>query len=536
MPAERRADLLGLLSLLALLTLTGWKSLSSPAPPAEDAAILMRYAAHLATGHGIVWNLGEPPVDGATDFLFLLCAAGLTAAGLSLETAVRALGVTAHALTVLLVWAAHRKLHGTPVPLAWASAAFLALGPGLAYAEAYFGTPVFALAAAASWYLANLLRRRPDSPRWALLFSLAGLTAGLIRPEGVFLAGLMLLAVIVDAGWRRSWRAAAIFVSVFAILGGAFFLWRWGYFGQPLPTPFYKKGGGTLHLAGLITSLRNACQLGFPFLFLWPLALRSAAALRRAAFSWLPVVGFVLLWVMLSGEMNFLMRFQYAIVPILAMSWPDWTAGLGRDLGLPALRNLPPAGRRGLAAFLAVAIAGVLGLQFLLYRHDVPAADGRLDAARVLSDYRGRGHTLATSEAGLLPLYSGWRSVDSWGLNDPLIARHGLTPERLEREKPALIVFHAYRSPIVAPPLGDDGWSRMVHTLESYATRHGYVLAASFGPNPFDTHTYYVRPDLADTEALVARLRALRYIWHDGGRSTVDYAALRPARAQGTPP
>ena len=32
--------------------------------------MLLRYAEHLAAGHGIVWNLGDPPVDGATDFLY----------------------------------------------------------------------------------------------------------------------------------------------------------------------------------------------------------------------------------------------------------------------------------------------------------------------------------------------------------------------------------------------------------------------------------------------------------------------------------
>jgi ADP-heptose:LPS heptosyltransferase len=29
-------------------------------------------------------------------------------------------------------------------------------------------------------------------------------------------------------------------------------MWRWQYFGYPLPNPFYKKGGGTLHLAGAL--------------------------------------------------------------------------------------------------------------------------------------------------------------------------------------------------------------------------------------------------------------------------------------------
>lgn len=47
-------------------------------PPFEDAAMIMRYAQHLAGGHGIVWNIGEAPVDGATDFLFMAASAGLS--------------------------------------------------------------------------------------------------------------------------------------------------------------------------------------------------------------------------------------------------------------------------------------------------------------------------------------------------------------------------------------------------------------------------------------------------------------------------
>jgi hypothetical protein len=50
-------------------------------PPNEDAAILMRYSEHLAEGHGIVWNVGDRPVEGATDFLFMVLLAALARAG-----------------------------------------------------------------------------------------------------------------------------------------------------------------------------------------------------------------------------------------------------------------------------------------------------------------------------------------------------------------------------------------------------------------------------------------------------------------------
>src|SRR5262249_9749616 len=38
----------------------------------EDAMISMRYARHLAAGHGLVWNIGEAPLEGFTNLLWVL--------------------------------------------------------------------------------------------------------------------------------------------------------------------------------------------------------------------------------------------------------------------------------------------------------------------------------------------------------------------------------------------------------------------------------------------------------------------------------
>lgn len=38
----------------------------------EDAMISMRYARHLAEGHGLVWNIGEAPIEGFTNLLWTL--------------------------------------------------------------------------------------------------------------------------------------------------------------------------------------------------------------------------------------------------------------------------------------------------------------------------------------------------------------------------------------------------------------------------------------------------------------------------------
>src|SRR5579875_672984 len=59
------------LSALILITCYTLRSVGWHAIPAEDAMMLIRYSQHLAHGHGIVWNIGEHPVEGATDFLFM---------------------------------------------------------------------------------------------------------------------------------------------------------------------------------------------------------------------------------------------------------------------------------------------------------------------------------------------------------------------------------------------------------------------------------------------------------------------------------
>ncbi|NDC64644.1 MAG: hypothetical protein EBZ59_11815, partial [Planctomycetia bacterium] len=225
--------------------------------PTEDAAILLRYSAHLASGHGIVWNIGEHPVEGATDFLLMATIAGLARLGLTVETAVRLLGLASHALTVLVVYASIRLFQGGGRLVAAVSAAFLAVGPGLRYVEASFGTPFFAAMAALSWACILALRFNPDSRVLAVGFAFASLTMGLIRPEGVFLAAFMLAGLVAVRGWRACTVPIAVFVAVFGLLGGGYFLWRWNYFGYPLPNPFYLKGGGVLHVPSLRESIRG---------------------------------------------------------------------------------------------------------------------------------------------------------------------------------------------------------------------------------------------------------------------------------------
>jgi hypothetical protein len=104
-------------------------------------------------------------------------------------------------------------------------------------------------------------------------------------------------------------------------------------------------------------------------------------------------------------------------------------------------------------------------------------------------------------------------------------------------------MFHAYYSPLEPPSpraarsgLGP-AWFRMCRTLQAYAERHGYRLAAAFGREPSHVHAYYVRPGFPDSDAIVAAIRGFDYVWYQDGHRSVNFVladehASRDARTR----
>ena len=547
-----RKNLLDILASLALISLTlyyAFTRVDFAIPPFEDAAMIMRYAQHMAGGHGIVWNIGEAPVDGATDFLFTVASAVLINLGFTVGQAVRGIGFASHLLTILIIYWANRRIHNGSIPLSFLSGLYLAVGTGLSYVSAYFGTPFFALAAASTWTL-GLILMKEQNPRWwlSLAFALSGLITGLIRPEGVILAALMLLAVVImrvieadnaNTLWDRVKLSGVlpmvvIFGITFLTLGGAYFLWRWDYFGYPLPNPFYKKGNDGWSWGTFNGSMLNMLRLSLPVLFAFILGFRSKETMKTALIYMIPIVGFAAAFGLVSDEMNFGARFQYATVPLALLSWIPLVQGI-------KFEALIQSQVRERAAYLVAGFAVMVGVVYyswfqncflMLYQPscDRPyERDGRLEMAQMLADYRGKGYVMAVTEAGLLPYYSGWDAVDTWGLNDQFIAHNGLTVEYLDSKKPHLIIFHDYFSPLVPPKLTEANlaqpWFSMTILLKTYAEENGYILAAVFGDSPYDTHYYYVRPDFEDSKRLVEQISKFRdYYYPTTGKRSINYA------------
>lgn len=488
--------------------------------PIEDAAMLMRYSQHLAAGQGIVWNVGEKPVDGATDFLFMAAVAAVSKLGLSLEASVRAIDLASHLVTAYLVfWAV--RLPGRCSPwLAFLATSAFVLGPGLDYTAVYFGTPFFALFAALSWFFALLLATASDDGvrRLAPCLGLSCLTLALTRPEGVFLTAFILAGIVYYRSWNRSRAILLWTVAVFALLGGFYFLWRWNYFGYPLPNPYYKKGGGHLHFDALRSSIANVIKFAGFSIVIYLAGLFNKTTRKLTLFCVIPIVLFTGIWVTMSNEMNGLRRFQYAAYPLICMTWPIVLNGL---LNLKPIRGaLSSRPRQVLCAVLGVLTVAGFSLQlFVSFRRDTPAdtrTDNNYAIGKVLSKYQDRGYSLATSEAGLLPFYSNWRSLDMWGLNDEWIAHHGaISEDYLARFSPDVIIFHANYAP--AHPLSftfEQGWwglgrpwCTMIQIADRYALTRHYVLASIQPGDSRYAYYYFVKRDIKDSAAITKDIR-----------------------------
>ena len=546
-----RTDLALAVALLAFIGLFALRTFDPSMAPSEDAAMLMRYAQNFAAGNGITWNAGEAPVDGATDFLFMLSVGLLAKTGVTIEHATQFLGLGAHLFTCLFVFFAIRRLHPSARWTAWLSAAYLAIGPGLRYIEAYFGTPYFAMFSATTWYLAYRAFRGADTRAVYVWFALSSLALGLTRPEGVFLSAFMVAGLLATRGWGSTRRLIFHYLPIFGIPGALYFAWHWQYFGYPLPNPFYVKGGGTLYPSHLESSLRNVLALGLPFIplivYTGALSLSrlgqspgtdedrlSAEEARETWFLLVPLGLFSALWIFLSGATDYLMRFNYCCLPMVLIAWPAaldaFTRIWGGHAGAPALR-------RARVVLIGTFAAFALGYHYETYIHVRHRVGGPYRVARMLAQYPHE-YTMVVTNAGLLPFYSGWRAIDAWGLNDSTIAHAGrISEEYLDLNQPELLQIDALFSPAididerfeeVRHLVGVEGTKLMV----DWARANHYTLAVAYGPTARKSHYYFVRPDIPEADEIVRYLREMTYTFESSPEKCFDFSAAERLAAQ----
>jgi len=213
----------------------------------DDAMISMRYAKNLAEGHGLVWNPGQPPVEGYTNLGWTLWMSALHLLPVP-QAKVCLLVMISGALLLLLnlaVVGALAKLVSDRDPAVVGSTMLLV---GLSYPLAYWtlrGLEVGLLTLLIDLGLLFALQLRRGY-RPLLLAGLAAILGlGILVRTDALVPGLVisLYTWAVLPGPRR-WRSILVLASTLALALAAKSLVSLALYGQAMPNTYYLKLGG----------------------------------------------------------------------------------------------------------------------------------------------------------------------------------------------------------------------------------------------------------------------------------------------------
>lgn len=157
----------------------------------DDAFISFRYAKNFISGHGLVWNIGGEPVEGYTNFLWVIVTSLFMKIGFEPVIVSKVLGIFFGLCSIVLTYFFSELIFQRKSLLNLIAPVMLGCcGPFAAWSSGGLETQLFTLLTltAGITYLYEIDHHN-DIPMSAILFALASLT----RPEGLLLFGLACL-------------------------------------------------------------------------------------------------------------------------------------------------------------------------------------------------------------------------------------------------------------------------------------------------------------------------------------------------------
>jgi hypothetical protein len=409
----------------------------------DDPHITFRYIENWISGNGLAFNAGEPPLEGYSNFLWLLLLIpwAVVAGTQNLMSGAQILGfICGLAVGPLLAWTWQRT--GPPAKDAAPLWRWLPLylwglsGPAIFWAVGGLETPLVALLITGVLFaVGDGWHRTPG--KGAGLGALLVLLA-MARPEGLMYGtALCGLGIVItrERGAVRSWLCVAGAFAAGLIL---FQIWRVATFGSLVPNSVLAKMGNP-PVETLVRGLRyfasvSAMTAGLPLLawvglWAWP---RSPAIRVAVVFAALQLL-FV---VCVGGDWMPGARFLVPALPCLILLL---TAGVRR--AWDALTALTP--RRPLRDLLILALMIWVAATLFFERNATREIiyllrAGELtrpvqDAVDFIESNAGTDDTLAGEEAGILPFVTGRRFLDLLALNDRhLAAQPGGLNEKMD--------------------------------------------------------------------------------------------------------
>lgn len=334
-------------------------------PLFDDAAISMTYARNLAEGHGLVWNPGDAPVEGYSNFLWTLLMAAAHRLPVSeghVGLVVMGLGgilllVNLRVLTALTDFVVGRSDSTARLAVMGLTAAYY---PLTFWTLRGFETGLIALLTGTALLAVFRRAQQPDSVRdgWLLGGCLSALV--LVRDDTALLA--LVLGAIAVWNVPRRYRSGTVGLVVVALAAAKLghLGYRWSYYGDVVPNTYYLKLTGQALEARLLqgTSATAATVAGhlYPVLVAAGVALWAGRLRRAGMILCLPVIVQLAYSLFVGGDawehFAFANRYVAPVVPLMFVA----AAQLVDSRETPAMRA---AVRTGVVLVVGVTIGGL---------------------------------------------------------------------------------------------------------------------------------------------------------------------------------
>ena len=397
----------------------------------DDAMISMRYAKHLAQGHGLTWNIGQAPVEGFTNLGWTLYMGFLHLFSIPASKISLAVMLTSIIILLANIYVVYR-IAETLLPDS-KYAPLLA-----AFITAFYFPLVFwslrGMEVGLLTLLIDLSLLLAVSKNKTIFVNILLALAILVRIDAIIPAALIVLYLFIKNRHSAILPAISIIVTTLAIL-----LFQQIYFGDFLPTTYYQKVTGFATLERIrhgILVFNQFATRDTLFLFLISLAGLFYYKLQRNH-EVLLLLGIFLgqcaYSIYIGGdyaelETNAANRFITQGMPALIILFSWITSRVLSDLTTAqpqlALSNPKVNPAIPLALIILLIISGEPWFIYSIDNAPLLKADvRRVKLALHIAENTSPEAVIAVHAAGQIPYYSERPTIDLLGLNDPVVAK-----------------------------------------------------------------------------------------------------------------
>ena len=407
----------------------------------EDVYIILNYVKNFISGNGITYYQDGPRTEGTTDALWFYLISLLSFFGIKIGVSIAILNsLGAFIISFLFLKISSEYLSHKQLYIIGIGSLFIIISSPLsAVSIGGFSTLLYSSLITIVFYI-----QWKGSYKNFLFIPWLGLIITIFRPDGIFIgitSTFFTLIYIYSNNEIKNYLIRNYFkqCSITFILGILYFIYRFSYFDNLFPLPFYVKTGTNLLFPGLNDTLKWFFLIipFLPLLLFIPIINKDR---NRFLLSILSPISIIIAFVFILPLQNYGYRFQNSTFGIIIILYFYFFSYI---IGLCINNNI----KKNLIIFFSFIIFFISSIHVARW-----ALEWELKFLTnneiinyfpfYLRNYTNENTTIALTEAGKMAYWTNGKKLDLVGLNNSLIAKKGLNYSSIENFDPQIFFLH----------------------------------------------------------------------------------------------